>query len=72
MLFNDKKMNLEVTLQNGECGSARGQTCMESVSVKYNGDTVKLLYNMQVSDCSLHFPNGFLSVYGNLMFIRTT
>ncbi|KAG9491060.1 hypothetical protein GDO78_006427 [Eleutherodactylus coqui] len=72
VLFNDKKNNLEVILQNGECGSSNGQTCMESVSVKYNGDTATLSYNMQVSvngeQVQVPYNNTFeMDVFGAIM-----
>ncbi|KAG8579776.1 hypothetical protein GDO81_011049 [Engystomops pustulosus] len=72
VLFNDKKNNLEVILQNGDCGSLSGQTCMDSVSVKYNGDTIKLSHNMQVSVngemVQVPYNNTFeVGIYGAIM-----
>ncbi|XP_018418206.1 PREDICTED: von Willebrand factor [Nanorana parkeri] len=49
VLFDDKTNNVEVILQNGECSSLSHQTCMNSVQVKHNQDTVTISNNMQVS-----------------------
>ncbi|CAJ0959092.1 unnamed protein product [Ranitomeya imitator] len=67
VLFNDPKNNLEVILQNGKCGSSSGQTCMDSVSVKYNGDTAKLSYNMQKTMASVEWARSKVSVNGELV-----
>ncbi|KAM4037233.1 von Willebrand factor [Anomaloglossus baeobatrachus] len=72
VLFNDPKNNLEVVLQNGECVSSNGQTCMDSVTMKYNGDTAKLSYNMQVSvngeQVQVPYNNTFeVAVFGAIM-----
>ncbi|KAM8973916.1 von Willebrand factor isoform 2-T2 [Pelodytes ibericus] len=48
VLFKDTEHNLEVTLQNSECRSASHETCMKSMEVKYNQDTIQLSHDMQV------------------------
>ncbi|XP_063784571.1 von Willebrand factor isoform X2 [Pseudophryne corroboree] len=49
VLFNDKENNMKVTVQNGECSSLDHQTCMDSIQVSYDQETVKLSHDMQVS-----------------------
>ncbi|KAM4676803.1 von Willebrand factor [Discoglossus pictus] len=49
VLFHDKEHNIEVILQNGECGPTIHQTCMKSMEVKYNQNSVHLSDNMEVS-----------------------
>ncbi|XP_075066326.1 von Willebrand factor [Mixophyes fleayi] len=73
VLFNDKEKNIEVILQNGECKSLEHQTCMDSIQVKYDQDTIKLSHNMQVSVNGKLVPVPFHSnifnvdVYGSVI-----
>ncbi|XP_053574707.1 von Willebrand factor [Bombina bombina] len=47
VLFHDKEQNIEVILQNDKCASAVHQTCMKSIDIKHDQDSVQISENME-------------------------
>ncbi|KAM4748779.1 von Willebrand factor [Rhinophrynus dorsalis] len=73
VLFHDRDHDVKVILQNGDCSSTNHQTCMRSIKVKHNEDSIELSYNMQVSvngqPVSLPYANNKfeVTIYGAIM-----